>query len=654
MNHLSSRRRTTRRGLSIALVIGMAAALLSSAPASGVAGFGDVHQGEFFTSAVQWMVDEDITNGTSAGCFSPYDAVTRGQAAAFMWRMEGEPDPRGAHGFVDVVADWQQQPVAWMVEEGITNGTSPGRFSPDSILTRGQTAALLHRLDGSPSASNHGFVDVVAGWQQEPVAWMVDEEITYGTSPGRFSPAAPVTRGQIATFFHRYQGEPTVAVDSASPSCGSTGGGGGSGGGGGGGGTTSTACSGAAVPSPSFSRTFYVDRDHPSASNGNSGSESSPWKTIVHAAAVAQPGDRILVKAGVYDNGEIEIERSGVTISAYPGDEHQAIVRNAGIVSHGNSDLTINGLKFEHAPEHAIRMVGPDAGNVVVSNNHMYDVYKSGISIRGVTGNADPGNYDNMRDVLVVGNLVELANNGGGGEIISVGSGVINAEVANNEVRIGSNEGGGNEGISFKEGVRESRICGNVIHDLTDKGIIIDGGSSSHDPLVTDIEIFDNLVYDIPSQGMWVTTEGRGDVDGVHIHHNTFYTIQGNGILVYEHPGGESAGGTVRNVTIEHNTVWHTGLEGSGRGGIRIDHPSVTGVVIRDNLAWNNGGSYDIRVDPDPGTGAVTIDHNLCGEPICEVRSAPSFVDVAARDFRLSSSSPALGAGSDGSNLGAY
>ena len=36
--------------------------------------------------------------------------------------------------------------------------------------------------------------------------------------------------------------------------------------------------------SPLPAATFYVDQDHPRTSDGNAGSEESPWKTINHAA----------------------------------------------------------------------------------------------------------------------------------------------------------------------------------------------------------------------------------------------------------------------------------------------------------------------------------------------------------------------------------
>ena len=114
-----------RRQVVLAGLVGVLAAcatLASISPVSGVAGFGDVPEGRFYTEAVQWMVDNDITTGTSPTCFSPDDAVTRGQAAAFMWRMEGEPDAP-PHPFTDINAAWQQEPVSWMYANGITIST---------------------------------------------------------------------------------------------------------------------------------------------------------------------------------------------------------------------------------------------------------------------------------------------------------------------------------------------------------------------------------------------------------------------------------------------------------------------------------------------------------------------------------------------------
>ncbi|MEM9468069.1 MAG: alpha/beta fold hydrolase [Actinomycetota bacterium] len=211
-------RRTLAVGLATSLSMSGLATLAT--PAAGVAGFGDVDAGTFYTEAVQWMVDNEITSGVSPECFAPDDPVTRGQAAAFMWRMEGSQAPVGNHGFDDVEADWQQAAVSWMFENGITTGTSDTTYSPDDPLTRGQLAVLLHRLEGSPAAPAPAqFPDVVKSWQIIPVGWMLDEGITTGTSATTFSPDAAVTRGQLAAFFYRYKDSPPVVVDPEGRGC---------------------------------------------------------------------------------------------------------------------------------------------------------------------------------------------------------------------------------------------------------------------------------------------------------------------------------------------------------------------------------------------------------------------------------------------------
>lgn len=200
-------------GLSVALL------LAGASPAGAIAGFGDVESGRYYTAAVQWMVDEGVTTGTSPSCFSPDGLVTRGQLAAFLWRMEGEPTPPAGHPFADVIAGWQRDAVSWLFAGGTTVGTSPTTYSPNALVTRGEVAAMLHRLAGQPTAPPHPFDDVERGWQVAPVAWLHSEGITTGTSATTFSPDLNLTRGQLATFLHRYQGQPSVVIDPASPTC---------------------------------------------------------------------------------------------------------------------------------------------------------------------------------------------------------------------------------------------------------------------------------------------------------------------------------------------------------------------------------------------------------------------------------------------------
>ncbi len=49
-----------------------------------------------------------------------------------------------------------------------------------------------------------------------------------------------------------------------------------------------------------FSRTLYVSQRHQNASDANPGTEAKPLKTIGRAAELLQPGERVIVGAGVY------------------------------------------------------------------------------------------------------------------------------------------------------------------------------------------------------------------------------------------------------------------------------------------------------------------------------------------------------------------
>ena len=194
-----------------------ASSLVAASPAGAVAGFGDVTEDRYYTEPVQWSVDNDVA-GIDGNCFGPDAPVSRGEAAVYIWNMEGQPSAP-VHSFVDVSVEGQDAAVSWMSHNEITTGTSPTTFDPGGELTRAHLVTFLWRLDGKPAAPAHPFVDVHASWQQGSVSWAADLGITTGTSPTTFDPNGPLTRAHLVTFLYRYQGEPEVTVDPASPEC---------------------------------------------------------------------------------------------------------------------------------------------------------------------------------------------------------------------------------------------------------------------------------------------------------------------------------------------------------------------------------------------------------------------------------------------------
>lgn len=170
--------------------------------------FVDVKQGDYYYDAVQWAVGKKITSGTSATTFTPDGICTRAQTVTFLWRSQGSPKAAGAENpFTDVSKDaYYYDAVLWAVAQGITNGTSATTFSPDATVTRGQTAAFLWRVAKQPQVDQtaNPFVDVTQdAYYYNAVLWGVAKEITNGTSSTTFSPDQGCTRAQIVTFLWR-------------------------------------------------------------------------------------------------------------------------------------------------------------------------------------------------------------------------------------------------------------------------------------------------------------------------------------------------------------------------------------------------------------------------------------------------------------------
>lgn len=178
--------------------------------------FSDVPPVAYFFEPVQWMTEQAITTGLTPTTFGPDVSNTRGQLATFIWRFVGEPEVATAHGFDDVPEGvFFADAVAWMKEHGITTGISPELFGPDGSVTRGQAAAFLWRVAGEPASSfSHDFGDVAgSAYYSTAVRWMAEWGITTGTSDTTFSPDDPLTRGQTAAFLWRLAGEPDAFAD---------------------------------------------------------------------------------------------------------------------------------------------------------------------------------------------------------------------------------------------------------------------------------------------------------------------------------------------------------------------------------------------------------------------------------------------------------
>ena len=169
--------------------------------------FDDVVPGSFYEEPVAWAVEKGITNGLDAVHFGPNAQCNRAQVVTFLWRAAGSPEPAATvHPFVDVQAgSFYEKAVLWALETGVTNGLDATHFGPNVQCNRAQVVTFLWRSMGCPlSGDANPFTDVKAGdFYFDAVLWALEKGITNGLTATQFGVNAACNRAQIVTFLYR-------------------------------------------------------------------------------------------------------------------------------------------------------------------------------------------------------------------------------------------------------------------------------------------------------------------------------------------------------------------------------------------------------------------------------------------------------------------
>lgn len=176
--------------------------------------FRDVTRGHWAFASVERAAELGLVTGYSDGTFRPDTPVTRAQFVLMLWRMCGKPAAAKAASFADASADWYQDALSWAVEKGYVNGLSDTRFGPDAPITRQQAMAILFRLNGGQSSTEltltgiyeQTFADstTIASWAKDATWWAVYHELVSGVGGSRIAPEANASRAQIAAILLRY------------------------------------------------------------------------------------------------------------------------------------------------------------------------------------------------------------------------------------------------------------------------------------------------------------------------------------------------------------------------------------------------------------------------------------------------------------------
>jgi hypothetical protein len=179
----------------------MAGLLLVAPAAAVVPPFSDT-AGHPFETDIDWLRQQDITNGCGDARFCPDILVTREQMASFLARAFGLPAATG-DAFGDDAGSPHEPDINRLAAAGVTTGCAPGRFCPAASITRQEMASFLARILALPSASADHFWDDDGSPHQADINRLADAGVTSGCGGGRFCPTATLTRGEMAAFLHR-------------------------------------------------------------------------------------------------------------------------------------------------------------------------------------------------------------------------------------------------------------------------------------------------------------------------------------------------------------------------------------------------------------------------------------------------------------------
>ena len=153
---------------------------------------------------------------TQSDIFEYDEGLTRAVAVDGIRRMLDINVAKNANTpFSDVPYSYEYSgSIKWASDNGITQGTGNGMFSPNTVITRQEFATLVHRAltvvnatlpTTKPNLTYQSFTDSasIASWARDAVTALTKAEIIVGKPDGSFAPTATIDRSSGATMLSK-------------------------------------------------------------------------------------------------------------------------------------------------------------------------------------------------------------------------------------------------------------------------------------------------------------------------------------------------------------------------------------------------------------------------------------------------------------------
>ena len=180
-------------------------------------GFIDVDQNLWYHEAVDYVIEHQVMNGTSATTFAPTGTLSRAMLVQILYNSEGRPsldDEILGYPYADVPGDaWFADAVYWARLNNVVLGYGDENFGPNDPITREQLMAILYRyeqLQGGGFTGDWAFnldfndADQVSDWAYEATCWCTMNGVVTGYGNDMLLPQGTATRAEVAQMIMRF------------------------------------------------------------------------------------------------------------------------------------------------------------------------------------------------------------------------------------------------------------------------------------------------------------------------------------------------------------------------------------------------------------------------------------------------------------------
>lgn len=144
--------------------------------------------------------------GYSDGSFKPNNPVSRAEAATMIGRIINASDDFSTGNdtkFSDANNEWYSKAVNYVVEKNLIKGYEDGTFKPNKNITRAEFATIIANYVGNDQLNKSDLTDIKGHWAESSI----DNVYTIGAIKGyedkTFKPDNEITRAEAVTILNK-------------------------------------------------------------------------------------------------------------------------------------------------------------------------------------------------------------------------------------------------------------------------------------------------------------------------------------------------------------------------------------------------------------------------------------------------------------------